>query len=111
MPRWAFGGAWGLRNAVQRRDAENAEISAEKTLKRSGFGVAGSRTHRAGQPAEGRRRVRRWGGIAGVVRGCFRRATGSPASSGSFGLGGKWFRLVRVGPPKWVRSVTCCGGL
>src|ERR1019366_4990589 len=80
----------------------------------------GSRAHREAERAGGRGRVRRWGGSAGVVRGCFRRdsvsagSPGSPGSTGSpssFGPGGKWFRLVRVGPPKWVRLVTRGGGV
>src|ERR1035437_3510782 len=71
----------------------------------------GSRAHREAERAGGRGRVRRWGGSAGVVRGCFRRDSGSPSSTGSFGLAGKWFGLVRLGPPKWVRLVTRGGGV
>src|ERR1035437_2528319 len=71
----------------------------------------GSRAHREAERAGGRGRVRRWGGSEGVVRGCCRRDSGSAASTGSFGLGDKWFRWLRVGPPKWVRLVTRGGGV
>src|ERR1019366_8912645 len=74
----------------------------------------GSRAHREADRAGGRGRVRRWGGSAGVVRGCCRLGSGSAASTGSaasFGLGGKWFGLVRLGPPKWVRLATRGGGV
>src|ERR1035437_3380275 len=73
--------------------------------------ATGSRAHREAERAGERGRVRRWGRSAGVVRGCFRRATGSARSTGSFGLGYKWLRLVRVGPPKWLRLVTRGGGV
>src|ERR1035437_5429471 len=73
--------------------------------------ATGLRAHPVARCAGGRGRVRRWGGSAGVARGCSRRGSGSAGSPGSFGLGGKWFRLVRVGPPKWLRLVTRGGGV
>src|ERR1035437_4054174 len=62
----------------------------------------GSRAHREADRAGGRGRVRRWGGSAGVVRGCCRLGSGSAASRGSgasFGLGGKGVGLVWVWAP------------
>src|ERR1035437_3935546 len=73
--------------------------------------ATGSRARQEAMPAGGRGRVRRWGGSEGLRRGCFRRVTGSPSSTGSVRPGCKWFRLVRVGPPKWLRLVTRGGGV
>src|ERR1035437_1680029 len=79
--------------------------------------ATGSRARQEAMPAGGRGRVGRWGGSAGVVRGCFRRVTGStgspssPSSTGSVRPGCKWFGWLRVGLPKWVRSVTRGGGV
>src|ERR1019366_10240915 len=101
--------------------AQRTQRAQRKALRGWGFGMigggfiwwagpgrgqaTGSRAGRVAERAGGRGRVRRWGGSEGAVRGCSRRAT---ASSGEWG---KWFGLVRVGPPKWVRSVTRGGGV
>src|ERR1019366_7178772 len=116
--------------------AQRTQRAQRKALRGWGFGMigggfiwrpglgrgqaAGSQARRARREAEGtggRRGVRRWGRNAWVVRGCCGRATASAASvasaasPGSFGEGCKWFRLVRVGPPKWLRLVTGGGGV
>src|ERR1035437_4574703 len=122
-----YAGIWGGRSDERRFRAKLAK-GAKNGVKRLGLlaseeasrgwpgaghsgQATGSRALRVVECAGGRGRVRRWGRSAGVVRGCFRRATGSARSPGSFGPGCKWFRWLRVGPPKWVRSVTRGGGV
>src|ERR1019366_10040604 len=121
-----YTGIWGARPDERRFRAKLAKgakngfkrlgllASDEASMGCPGMGqgqATGSRAKREAERAGERGRVRRWGRSAGVVRGCFRRATGSARSTGSFGLGYKWLRLVRVGPPKWLRLVTRGGGV
>src|ERR1035437_7035215 len=110
---------WGARSDERRfraklaKDAKNGVkrlgllASDEASMGCPGMGqgqATGSRAHREAERAGERGRVRRWGRSAGVVRGCFRRGVGSSP---------EWqaVRWLRVGPPKWGRSVTRGGGV
>src|ERR1035437_276242 len=114
-----YAGIWGARPDERRFRAKLAKgakngvkrlgllASDEASMGCPGMGqgqATGSRVHREAERAGERGRVRRWGGSAGVVRGCFRRATGSSPECQAV-------RWLRVGPPKWVRSVTRGGGV
>src|ERR1019366_3402408 len=96
--------AKGAKNGVKRL---GLLASDEASMGCPGMGqgqATGSRAHREAERAGGRGRVRRWGRSAGVVRGCFRRGLGSSPECQAV-------RWLRVGPPKWVRSVTRGGGV
>src|ERR1035437_389895 len=115
-----YAGIWGARSDQRRFRAKLAK-GAKNGVKRLGLPASaeasrgwpgaghsgqatGSRALRVAERAGGRGRVRRWGGSAGVVRGCFRRGLGSSPECQAV-------RWLRVGPPKWVRSVTRGGGV
>src|ERR1035437_3370954 len=104
---------WGARSDERRFRAKLAK-DAKNGVKR--LGLLASDEASMGCPGMGQGqatglRAHPVARCAGVARGCSRRGSGSAGSPGSFGLGGKWFRLVRVGPPKWLRLVTRGGGV
>src|ERR1035437_2766196 len=115
-----YAGIWGGRSDERRFRAKLAKgakngvkrlgllASAEASRGWPGAGhsgqATGSRALRVAECAGGRGRVRRWGRSAGVVRGWFRRGLGSSPECQAV-------RWLRVGPPKWVRSVTRGGGV
>src|ERR1035437_5301059 len=95
---------WGARSDERRfraklaKDAKNGVkrvgllASDEASMGCPGMGqgqATGLRAHPVARCAGGRGRVRRWGGSAGVARGCSRRGSGSAGSPGSFWPGGE----------------------